>query len=147
MTHWLVVWSIVLAGPAEEKLPDWLAGCWSDGSGAHRSVESWARAGESDLFGLNFRRSQQGVDFEYLRIERRAGRVSYLAQPGGRPPTRFELVEAGPAYALFANDGHDYPQRIGYRRSGETIEGWISLADGTQRHAWRWSKTDCGEVF
>ncbi|MDX1571891.1 MAG: DUF6265 family protein [Xanthomonadales bacterium] len=140
------VLTLVMTAEAAE-LPAWMIGCWSDGADEDLTVEAWAQADGNHLFGLNFRSSADGVAFEYLRIELTAGTPEYVAQPGGQPPTRFPLLQASQGYALFANDAHDYPQRIGYRRIGDEMEVWISLADGSRRFAWDWSRTDCREVF
>ena len=84
---------------------------------------------------------------EDLRIELEGEKPVYVAQPGGQPPTRFSQHEASPGYALFANDDHDYPQRIGYRRSGDEMEVWLSLADGSRRFGWTWQRIDCASVY
>ena len=54
------------------------------------------------------------VSFEFLRIETAGPSLVYVAQPGGRPPTRFPLAETGARRAVFANPQHDFPQRILY---------------------------------
>jgi hypothetical protein len=73
------------------------------------------------------------VAFEFLRIEAREGRLAYLASPGGRPATRFELVRSAEGEAVFENLAHDFPKRIHYRKLPDggllaRIEG-----DGTEK--------------
>jgi hypothetical protein len=97
----------------------WLEGHWSGTDGPLRMEEIWTSADGDALVGLHkdvaAREGQpRMVSFEFLRIERGADGVAYVAQPGGRPPTRFALVEAGPRRAVFANPAHDFPQRILY---------------------------------
>jgi hypothetical protein len=81
--------------------------------------EIWTSADGGALVGLHKDVAARGgaarmVAFEFLRIEATADGVAYVAQPGGRPPTRFALVETGPRRAVFANPAHDFPQRILY---------------------------------
>ena len=57
--------------------------------------------------------------FEYLRIVERDGGLVYIAQPGGRPPTEFTLVELTKSRAVFENPRHDYPKRIAYELSAD----------------------------
>jgi hypothetical protein len=54
------------------------------------------------------------------------------------------MVAAGPTEAVFENPGHDFPQRIIYRREGDSliarIEGEV---DGRRRSAqWEWRLGD-----
>ena len=41
--------------------------------------------------------------------------IAYIAQPGGKPPVSFMLVESKRGRVVFANPQHDFPQRIIYR--------------------------------
>jgi hypothetical protein len=56
-----------------------------------------------------------------MRIEPVDGVPTFFAQPGGKPPTAFPAVEAGERHIRFANDHHDFPQWIEYRRDGERL--------------------------
>ena len=55
-----------------------------------------------------------GFPDQVLEAEARRAGADYVAQPGGRPPTRFTLVESSARRAVFANPAHDFPQRILY---------------------------------
>jgi hypothetical protein len=66
------------------------------------------------------------VPFEFLRIVEKEGGLVYIAQPGGRPPTEFVLTELGGRSAAFENPSHDFPERIEYKLSGETLTATIS---------------------
>lgn len=58
------------------------------------------------------------VEFEYLRIEERAGQIYYVASPKGRcPGTDFNLTRLAPQEAVFENPEHDFPKRIIYRKN------------------------------
>jgi hypothetical protein len=97
----------------------WLEGHWKGDDGGVRMEEIWTSASSGALVGLHKDVAVRGgearmVSFEFLRIEATSSGVDYVAQPGGRPPTRFALVEAGARRAVFANPAHDFPQRILY---------------------------------
>jgi hypothetical protein len=97
----------------------WLEGHWVGADGGLQMEEIWTSADGGALVGLHKDVATTGaaarmVSFEYLRIEAGADGVAYVAQPGGRPPTRFPLVEVAPRRVVFANPAHDFPQRILY---------------------------------
>jgi hypothetical protein len=126
----------------------WLTGAWVAGNvGEPRTEEHWIPPSGGSMIGVN-RTTMEGrtVFFEYLRIERAEdGGLVYLASPKGRQPaTPFRMVDSSPGRVIFENPDHDYPQRITYRRKGETrlvmrIEG---EADGTFRTSeWELTRT------
>jgi hypothetical protein len=87
------------------------------------------------------------VSFEFLRIEKTADGISYIAQPGGRPPTSFRLIESAAKRAVFENKAHDFPQRVTYKRQGDTLTAAIEGAVNGQnrRIEFPYKKTACGE--
>ena len=42
----------------------------------------------------------------------------FIAYPNGKSPTRFPLKSQGENEFVFEQAGHDFPQRVIYRRSG-----------------------------
>ena len=64
--------------------------------------------------------------FEFLRLERRDGVVTFVAQPNGTPPTPFRLTASGPGWARFENPQHDFPTRVEYRRVGKGLHAEIA---------------------
>lgn len=68
--------------------------------------------------------------FEYLRIEARADGIYYVAQPGGRSPTEFRLVDSGTHRARFTNPAHDFPRGIEYTREGNTLRAHLDGVEG-----------------
>ena len=89
----------------------WMAGHWTDGN----VEEVWlAPKGEVMLGMSRTVRANGKVGFEFLRIAHTDDGIAYLAQPGGRPPTPFKLVESKPGRAVFTNPEHDFPKRIVY---------------------------------
>ena len=123
------------ADPAVSDLA-WMAGHWGDG----KVEEFWLAPKGEVMLGLGRTlRSNGKVGFEFLRIARLDdGTIAYLAQPGGRPPTAFRLVESKPGRVVFANPEHDFPKRIVY----ELREGKLCARtdDGKDGEEWCWSR-------
>jgi hypothetical protein len=97
----------------------WLEGHWAGVEGPMHMEEIWTSAAGGALVGLHKDvvtrdGTARMVSFEFLRIEAGADGIAYVAQPGGRPPTRFALVDQEPRRVVFANPAHDFPQRILY---------------------------------
>jgi hypothetical protein len=105
--------------PAAATSLAWMAGHWAGTAGPLRMDEIWTAPDGGALVGLHKDVSvapgpPRMVSFEFLRIETAGDSLVYVAQPGGRPPTRFPLAEIGNRRAVFANPAHDFPQRILY---------------------------------
>ncbi len=64
--------------------------------------------------------------FEYFRIADVDGVQSFIAQPGGRPPTAFKRTGGGENWIRFENPDHDFPQRIEYRREGNGLHAEVA---------------------
>ncbi|MBI4909826.1 MAG: hypothetical protein HY820_39780 [Acidobacteria bacterium] len=107
----------------------WISGHWGGPVGRAYSEESWLVPKGNAMLGLS--RTMVGermVAFEFLRIEKRADGIYYVAQPNGRPPTDFKLTKSTSTLAVFENPKHDHPKIITYeiKESGTlvaTIEG------------------------
>jgi hypothetical protein len=111
----------------------WMAGAWSTKGGLDIE-EHWMAPKAGAMVGMS-RTVVRGrmVVFEFLRVEAKEGQIAYVASPGGRPPTRFNLVRASATEVVFENLAHDFPKRIIYRSLPEggllaRIEG-----DGTEK--------------
>lgn len=141
MRHLILFCALTVVGTAQAGEPDlrWLHGCWQRDGGAN--VEMWFRSGDDLLVGLNFDIGRPV--FEYLRIEKANSEPVYVAQPGGRPPVHFALHRASDQHLIFANDAHDYPQRISYRRQGDELNATISAADGENAMEFAWRSVPC----
>ncbi len=98
-----------------------------------RIEERWTSPAGGAMLGTN--RTLRGgrmTGFEFLRIITREGRLVYVAQPGGRPPTEFPLAESGPDLLVFENQGHDFPKRLRYRRTGSILVVELDGIEGGQ---------------
>lgn len=108
----------------------WLAGNWCGRMGEARIEERWLLRGDR-LLGVSATvDGERLADFEFLRIEPHGDGLVYLAQPRGRPPTGFVLVESDGGRAVFANPAHDFPQRIAYWRDDVGLHAEITGPDG-----------------
>ena len=111
------------AAPAADHDLAWLAGAWCGGDAGERIEETWLGPQAGELIGMS--RTVTGgrpVGYEFMRIAPGADAApTFHAQPGGKPPTAFAATGAGPGWIRFANDHHDFPQWIEYRRDGERL--------------------------
>jgi hypothetical protein len=112
---------------------DWLGGCWAQTGREAGSVEQWmAPAGGLMLGMARTLKNGRVVEFEFMQIRADAdGKLSYVAQPQGRPPTEFGLLRQGEAEAVFENPAHDFPQRVIYRREG--ADRLVARIEGTMK--------------
>lgn len=134
---------LVAASPAA-KIDDlaWLAGQWVSEAEGRWTEESWAAPRGGVMLGHS--RSGRGDalrEFEFLRIAAGPDGVpAYIAQPGGRAPVAFALVRRDATSATFENAAHDYPQRIAYARTGDTLTATISRIDGSKPMRWMYRR-------
>jgi hypothetical protein len=125
----------------------WMAGSWAMREGGKLSEEHWTSPAGGMMLGVH--RDVEGgkAAFEFLRIEEKDGKVTYLASPQGRPATRFELIESAAQRAVFANPEHDFPQRILYWREGESLCAAVEGPSNgeTVSERWCWSRSSLAE--
>jgi hypothetical protein len=124
----------------------WIAGCWSGQRGASTFREIWTVASPDLMVGMSVSTRGAGqVEFEYLRIEARPSGAAYVAQPGGVPPTAFELSAASTAErAVFTNPAHDFPRRITYTRTGVGLTAAIDEGEpGAKRMEFPMKRGSC----
>jgi Domain of unknown function (DUF6265) len=124
----LVVAMACLPAFAAEPDPlDWMEGDWCGSSGDERIEEHWLPAHGGLRLGVA--RTLEGPRtsaFEFLRIEVVDGVATYIAQPGGAPPTAFKRTAGGDNWIRFENLQHDFPKRIEYRRTGNALHAEIA---------------------
>ncbi len=110
-----------------------MQGCWGASGGAEAgSGEQWTSSAGGAMLGMGRTvRNGKMLDFEFFQIRETApGKLAYIAQPGGAAPTTFHLIRDDAGEFVFENPAHDFPQRIIYRRVGDTglharIEGSV----------------------
>ena len=100
----------------------WMAGCWRADGAEPGSVEQWTAPAGGTMLGMSRTvRGGRTAEFEFMQLRHLAdGTLAFVPQPAGRPPTVFRLLRLTQAEVVFENPEHDFPQRIGYARDGET---------------------------
>ncbi|MGN7931999.1 DUF6265 family protein [Sphingopyxis sp. 22461] len=120
----------------------WLAGDWVSEADGRWTEESWAPPRGGVMLG----HSRSGRDevlseLEFIRIARgEDGALAYIAMPQGGAPVAFRLAQRDKASATFENAAHDYPQRIAYVRTGDTLTATISAIDGSKPRRWTYRR-------
>jgi hypothetical protein len=111
----------------------WLAGNWVTEPGAVIVEERWTPPAAGTMLAVSRTlKADKMVAFEFLRIVERDGRLIYVAQPGGRPPTEFAQTAVEGQSVTFENPAHDFPKMIRYAlRDDGTLEARVS--DGGSR--------------
>lgn len=130
------------ADPVIEDLA-WLSGQWLGGEGDRRMEEHYMRPAAGIIVGMSRTvRPGKPPSVEFIRIGPGAdGKLAYHAQPQGQAPASFTLIESAPGLAVFTNPAHDFPQKITYRREGDTLSATIEGPgkDGqVKRFGWSW---------
>jgi hypothetical protein len=125
----LVALSLVAQSPARAPAIDdvaWLTGCWEYTSGARIVEEHWLAPRARTM--MNAGRTTQGdklIEFETVIIREQEGRLAYEAHPSGQPSAVFLSQRVADREVVFENLQHDFPQRVGYKRDGDSLVGWI----------------------
>ena len=131
------------APPARMADLAWMSGRWeTQGASGRWTEESWSAPRGGMMIGYSRAGRGDGLrEFEFLRIAAgEDGGLAYLAQPQGQAPVAFRLVRRDAASATFENGAHDYPQRIAYARSGDTLTATISAIDGSKARSWSYKR-------
>ena len=122
----------------------WMTGSWATDSAGIRVEEHWTAPLGGVMLGVH-RDVVPGrrTAFEFFRIVEDTTGLAYLAQPGGRPVTRFGFESASGKRVVFANPAHDFPQRVIYWLGPDgalhaRVEGTIN--GKLESEEWRWPK-------
>ncbi len=86
--------------------------------------------------------------FEFMRIvQEENGDIFFVAMPSGQKEARFKLTLASEREVRFENPEHDFPQRIIYRRDGDSLVGRIEGTSDGKEHAvdFPMKRVPCGE--
>lgn len=86
------------------------------------------------------------VDYELVLLREEGSRLVYEAHPSGQPAASFTSTSVSDSSILFDNPGHDFPQQIGYRRSGaDSLIAWIEgTHNGSHRRIeYPYRRVDC----
>ena len=138
----IAIWIASLLAAETPTLPSWMAGCWIEERGPAWTEECWTAPRAGTMLGSG--RSGRGGqlrNWETMQIlPDAAGVPVFWGSPRGTGRTAFTLVSRSDREIVFANAGHDYPQRIRYWRDGDMLNAETSLADGSKAMRWRYRK-------
>ena len=70
-------------------------------------------------------RGDKLVEFESVLIREQGGVLAYESHPSGQASAVFLSTAVEENSVVFENPRHDFPQRIGYRREGDSLLAWI----------------------
>lgn len=121
----------------------WICGTWVLQDGKKTTEEHWRPLQGTTILGTSHTFDDTKTTFfEHLRIGFRAGSISYVAMPGGAPPTLFRLAKLEDGLMVFENEKHDHPQRISYERTKDGVTATIGQLDGTRAKSFVFKKKD-----
>jgi hypothetical protein len=104
----------------------WLQGCWEAASAGRVVEEQWTAPRGRSMVGLSRTvRGDELTEYELVVVRERGDRLVYVAHPSGQPSAEFRSTTVERESVVFENPGHDFPQRIGYRRQGMSLLAWI----------------------
>jgi len=135
----LILFTALSAHAAD--FPTFMTGNWRM-TLANGSVveEHWTTADGGLMLGMGRSVPAKGnAEFEFLRIEPRDGKLTYLAMPFAKPATPFPLKSLTGSRVVFENPEHDFPQRIIYWRDGERLCARVEGKDG-KGEEWCWTR-------
>lgn len=103
-----------------------LTGCWKSERGARVVEEHWLAPAGGSLMGVG-RTVADGktTAFEFLQIRDLPDGLTYIAKPSGQAEAAFIATSKSARRVVFENPQHDFPQRISYSLSGDTLTARI----------------------
>ena len=134
----------------------WLHGCWqmtapalSERTRVEGSVveEQWMAPRGGTMIGMGRTvRDGRTTEYELVVLKEQDGRLAYEAHPSGQPSAVFLSREIGDTSVVFENAEHDFPQRVGYRRSETGLAAWIegTLKGQMRRVDFNYARVSCG---
>lgn len=151
MMLWMIAGILNAAQPAvtrDVELPAWLAGCWMAEGAEGQTEECWTAPRGTMILGSSHSFDANGTSwFEHMRIVSEQGGLTFIAQPGGAPPTRFEARAMtsinGVETLEFVNESNAYPQRITYRYTHARhweLTAEISMLNGSRLRTWEFRR-------
>lgn len=121
----------------------WISGTWVLQDGKKTTEEHWRPLHGTTILGSSHSFDDERTHFfEHLRITATRGTIAYIAMPGGKPPTVFQLAKLEDGVMVFENDKHDQPQRIRYEKTAAGVTATISQMDGSKAESFVFKKKE-----
>jgi hypothetical protein len=103
-----------------------LTGCWVFEAKGRRVEEHWLAPRGGSLMGVS--RTVAGgktTEYEFIQIRDLPEGLAYIAKPSNQAETKFVLASKTADEVVFENPTHDFPQRIRYRHTGDSLHARI----------------------
>jgi hypothetical protein len=111
----------------------WLSGCWERRTANGSVEEQWSSSAGGMLHGFSRTvRRDTVVAYEFVRIYPAGDTLVFEAQPSRQAKAEFRAVPPFVPEVVFANPAHDFPQRVIYRRAGDSLLARIEGMRGGQ---------------
>jgi hypothetical protein len=113
----------------------WLAGCLEMRAGDRLVEEQRMDLRGGSMLGMARTTTSKGLaEYELTLIREKAGKIVFEAHPSGQAAAVFSATSANTDSVVFEAPAHDYPQVVGYRRSGaDSVIAWIEGRQGGNR--------------
>ena len=125
----------------------WMAGCLEMRSGDRLVEEQRMDVRGGSMLGMARTTTQRGLgEYELTLIHEKGGKIVFEAHPSGQPAAEFTATVVGRDSVIFSAPEHDYPQTVGYRRSGpDSVVAWIdgTAAGKSQRVEFPYRRVSC----
>ena len=138
--------SLLAQDSAQVEQVAWLAGCWEYKTGTRIVEEHWmAPRGRTMLSAGRTVQGEKLLEFEMVLIREQDGQLAYEAHPSGKPTAVFRSRTLAEREVVFENLQHDFPQRVGYKREGDSLVAWIEGPRNgqTRRIEFPYQRVDC----
>jgi hypothetical protein len=105
----------------------WMAGCFEMRSKDRLVEEQRMDVRAGSMLGMARTTTPGGLgEYELTLIREKGGKIVFEAHPSGQPAAEFTATVVGADSVIFSAPEHDYPQIVGYRRSGrDSVVAWI----------------------
>ena len=143
---WMTLQAPVTGQTSRVEQVAWLTGCWEDSTAQRTVEEQWmAPRGHTMLSAGRTTRGDTVVAYEMVLIREQGGQLAYEAHPSGQPSAVFLSRTVSENEVVFENLQHDFPQRVGYRRDGDSLRAWIEGPRNgqTRRVEFRYRRVAC----
>jgi hypothetical protein len=106
-----------------------MAGCWESRDDSKKLLisEQWMSPAGTSILGMGRTvKDGKSIDWEFMRIEQRPDGIFYIAKPkANSTETDFKLISTDASRFVFENKSHDFPQRVFYTVTKDTLTGRI----------------------
>jgi hypothetical protein len=110
----------------------WMAGCFEMRSGDRLVEEQRMDVRGGSMLGMARTTTSRGLgEYELTLIHDKGGKIVFEAHPSGQPAGEFTATVVSADSVIFSAPEHDYPQFVGYLRSGpDSVVAWIDGKTG-----------------